>query len=147
MSVIPSPLRFSRLRSAALGFVPLLGVALALVAGACHERGNNNEQQAQGGSRPAPSSLPSVPGRIEVSENGFAPSRVIVENAEPLVFRRTTDKSCATAVIFPQYRIEEPLPLNQDVAIVLPPTASGEVAFQCGVGQYRGKVVASVAGG
>jgi Cu+-exporting ATPase len=64
-----------------------------------------------------------------------------------LVFRRTTDHSCATAVIFPQFRIEQALPLNTDVSIVLPPTASGEVAFQCGVGENRGKVVANVAGG
>ena len=124
--------------------LPLVGVCAALLLlNACRTRAVSSDEP-----KPAlPSAKPQpLAGRIEVSEAGFVPSRVIVENAEPLVFRRTTDKGCATAVIFPQFKIEEPLPLNADVTIVLPPTASGEVAFQCGVGQNRGKVVASVMG-
>jgi plastocyanin domain-containing protein len=123
--------------------LPLAGISAAFELCGCHTHAKVSDRE-----RPAAASASSAPhaDRIEISEKGFAPSHVIVENAQPLVFRRTTDKGCATAVVFPQFRIEEPLPLDTDVSIVLPPTASGEVAFQCGVGENRGKVVASVVG-
>ncbi len=142
MTQFPRP--FRSINQVVLRVLRGAGVSAALVLSACHTHGPTSDQRAQ--AAPSASALPAA-GRIEISENGFTPSRVIVENAQPLVFRRITDHSCATAVIFPQYRIEEPLPLNTDVSIVLPPTASGEVAFQCGVGENRGKVVANVAGG
>ena len=123
--------------------LPLVGACAAWGLSACHPHAELSKGRVPA-ARSA--STPPLAGRIEISEKGFVPSRVIVENAQPLVFRRTTDAGCATAVIFPQFRIEEPLPINTDVSIVLPPTASGEVAFQCGVGENRGKVVATVAG-
>lgn len=136
---------FSRIGRAALSLALLLvGVSAGFSLSACRTHAKASKHQALS----APSAGTQLAsGRIEIGESGFAPSHVIVENAQPLVFRRTTDHSCATAVIFPQFRIEQPLPLNTDVSIVLPPTASGEVAFQCGVGENRGKVVANVAGG
>jgi hypothetical protein len=137
--------RFSRISRVALSCAwCVVGVSTGLGLSACHTPAKVSAHQAP--SAPSAGTQPAL-GRIEIGENGFAPSHVIVENAQPLVFRRTTDHSCATAVIFPQFRIEQPLPLNTDVSIVLPPTASGEVAFQCGVGENRGKVVANVAGG
>ena len=137
--------RFGRISLVALSFA-LVGISAGIALSACHTRAKPSEHQASSAAAPIANMEP-VLGRIEIGESGFAPSHVIVENAQPLVFRRTTDHSCATAVIFPQFRIEQPLPLNTDVSIVLPPTASGEVAFQCGVGENRGKVVANVAGG
>jgi len=62
--------------------------------------------------------------------------------ARSLVFRRTTDDTCATSVVFPALGIQKPLPLNTDVAIELPATLTEEVTFQCGMGMHRGKVVA-----
>ena len=59
-----------------------------------------------------------------------------------MVFRRVTDSTCATAVVFPTLGIQKPLPLNTDVVIDLPATAHGELAFQCGMGMDRGKLVA-----
>lgn len=144
-SVMQSPHRISPISRVALSFA-LHGVGIFAGFGlsACHTPAKSSEHQEPS----APSAgVQRAFDRIEIGENGFAPSHVIVENAQPLVFRRTTDHSCATAVTFPQFHIEQPLPLNTDVSIVLPPTASGEVAFQCGVGENRGKVVANVAGG
>ncbi|HET9931547.1 MAG TPA: cupredoxin domain-containing protein, partial [Polyangiaceae bacterium] len=59
-----------------------------------------------------------------------------------VVFRRVADGTCATAVVFPSLGIQKALPLNTDVAVELPPDSHGELAFQCGMGMYRGKVVA-----
>jgi plastocyanin domain-containing protein len=80
--------------------------------------------------------------RVEVGNHGFRPSRVSVGANRTLVFRRTTDKTCATAVVFPALGIEKPLPLNTDVTVELPATLNEEVAFQRGMGMLHGKVVA-----
>lgn len=88
----------------------------------------------------SPSPAPLL-GRVEVTSAGFQPSRIDVGSDRSIVFRRTTDKTCATAVVFPALRIERNLPLNADVTIALPPGAKGELAFQCGMGMDRGKVV------
>jgi hypothetical protein len=79
--------------------------------------------------------------RVEVTSAGFQPSRIEAGGGRALVFRRTTDNTCATSVLFPALGIEKPLPLNSDVAVDLPPGATGELAFQCGMGMDRGKVI------
>jgi len=76
-----------------------------------------------------------------VTSAGFQPSRIEAGKGRALVFRRTTDKTCATSVVFPTLGIEKTLPLNTDVAVDLPLGATGELAFQCGMGMDRGKVI------
>lgn len=88
-------------------------------------------------------SPPSIPDeRVEVTAGGFQPSRIDVGAQRRVVFRRTSDSTCATSVVFPTLGIQKPLPLNTDVVIDLPATARGELAFQCRMGMDRGKVVA-----
>lgn len=89
----------------------------------------------------APPSPAAALGRVEVTSAGFQPSRLDLGSERSIVFRRTTDSTCATSVVFPGLGIEKPLPLNTDVAIDLPPGTKGELAFQCGMGMDRGKVV------
>ncbi len=96
------------------------------------------------GTSPTPSSGPV---RGEVTQGGFEPARVVVDVSRSLVFRRITQNTCATAVVFPSLGIEKALPLNTDVLVQLPPTASGELGFQCGMGMDRGKAVVRLAGG
>jgi len=55
---------------------------------------------------------------VEVTSEGFQPPRV---------------------TIGPDRRV---VPLNTDVAFELPASSHGELGFQCGMGMYRGKVVA-----
>jgi plastocyanin domain-containing protein len=89
---------------------------------------------------PAPASATDLP-RVEVGAHGFQPSRLALNGARRIVFRRTSDATCATAVVFPGLDIEKSLPLNTDVTVELPPSARGELGFQCGMGMYRAKVV------
>jgi plastocyanin domain-containing protein len=80
--------------------------------------------------------------RVAVTDKGFEPSTVSIGTGRRLVFRRTSENTCATAVVFPDLKIEKELPLNQDVAVDLPASAKGEIGFQCGMGMYKSKVVA-----
>jgi hypothetical protein len=62
---------------------------------------------------------------VTVTDKGFEPSRVSVQEGQParITFRRTTDNTCATEVVFPSLNIRRALPLNEDVEIEFTPAA------------------------
>lgn len=109
------------------------------------ERRANDEAKMTDRSAPAasaPPDAPAEPALVEVSAHGFQPPHATLTGTRQLRFRRTSDQTCATQVVFPALGIDKKLPLNTDVVVDLPPNATGEVAFQCGMGMYRGSVVA-----
>jgi hypothetical protein len=81
--------------------------------------------------------------RIAVTEKGFAPDKLTVQAGSPARFSfvRTTDNTCATAVVFPLLNIKRALPLNEPVSIEFTPTKSGEIAFVCGANMLKGVIV------
>jgi plastocyanin domain-containing protein len=80
---------------------------------------------------------------VRVDENGFTPSSVTTERGKPfaLVFTRTTDKTCATSVSFPELALDMPLPKDAPVRVELPTASARTYAFQCGTGMFKSKVV------
>ncbi len=101
--------------------------------------------------KPAPAPAPTVApfvsqgGEIGIvaDDKGFSPSAIQVPKgkATRLVFKRTSDKTCATEVVFPELSIKKPLPLGENVPIDLPVGESRTLAFQCGMGMYKSSVV------
>ena len=81
--------------------------------------------------------------RVTVTEKGFEPARVTMRAGTPsrLTFVRTTDATCATEVAIPSLNIKRALPLNQPVEIEVTPEKSGDIAFACGMGMFRGTLV------
>ena len=80
---------------------------------------------------------------IVVDEQGFEPAKVALRAATParLTFIRTTDKTCATEVVFPSLSIRRALPLNEPVQVEFTPAGTGDIAFACGMNMLRGAVV------
>ncbi len=80
---------------------------------------------------------------VTVGENGFVPSAVTTNKGQPLTleFKRITDKTCATQVVFPELNITKDLPLNSAVAISIPTDRPRKLAFQCGMGMFKSSVV------
>jgi len=121
-----------------------VATAIAVIATltACKSNASPAERQA-----PAPTLVATAArvatnsARVEVRSDGFHPPRVVLGTSHQVTFRRTTDSTCATAVVFPDLGIEKTLPLDTDVSIELPPSAKGELTFQCGMGMYKSKVV------
>jgi len=81
--------------------------------------------------------------RVTVTDTGFDPERLTLRAGVParVTFTRTSDKTCATAVVFASLNIRRDLPLNQPVTIEFTPANTGEVAFACGMNMLRGTVV------
>ena len=81
--------------------------------------------------------------RVTVTDASFDPQRVTLRAGVParVTFTRTSDKTCATAVVFASLNIRKELPLNTPVTIAFTPDKAGEIAFACGMNMLRGTVV------
>ena len=101
-------------------------------AGAPAARGNQSDREAKARSV-----------KIVVTEKGFEPATVSLRagSRARLTFVRTTDKTCATEVVFPSLKITRALPLNEPVLIEFTPAKTGEIGFACGMNMLRGAAV------
>jgi len=82
--------------------------------------------------------------RIRVTQHGYQPAKVEIPSntALTLAFTRESEPNCGSEVVFPTLNIRQALPLGQTVLVQLPAQAAGEIAFSCGMGMFRGMIVA-----
>ena len=83
---------------------------------------------------------------VTAGEHGFTPTSLKLPaggagSHGTVTFVRTTDKTCATEVVFPDLHLEKKLPLNEVVSVDLPTDAPKTLTFQCGMAMYKGAVV------
>jgi thiol-disulfide isomerase/thioredoxin len=80
---------------------------------------------------------------IRVDSRGYRPASVNLRRGIPaqLTFIRKTEQTCGTEIVFPDYGINRPLPLNEPVIINLTPQKSGRFKFTCGMNMFRGSLV------
>ena len=92
----------------------------------------------------APATIPQNAVRVQVTRHGFDPARVIIPAGTPLTlaFTREAAPNCGAEIVFPALSIRQALPLGQTVLVQLPAQAAGEIGFSCGMGMYRGMLVA-----
>jgi len=84
--------------------------------------------------------------RVVASEHGFTPGSLALPKGGPgskvaVTFLRTTDKTCATEVVFPDLGVKKDLPLDTPVSVDVPTDAARTLAFQCGMAMYKGALV------
>jgi plastocyanin domain-containing protein len=115
-------------------------VALAFSIGAC-------KSEPAAGTAPAqPAAVESISGKlvkVTVGAHGFEPNSIILARGEnvTLEFTRTTDKTCADKVVFPDLGVTKDLPVNTPVTLRVPTDTTRRLTFQCGMGMYRSAVV------
>lgn len=102
-----------------------LVVAAALALAGCRDRGPAGE-----------------PVKITVTRNGYEPWRVEARKDVPLtlVVTRTTDETCATELVLPEYGIDRKLPLNEPVTITFTPSRSGTLRYSCAMRMFQGQI-------
>lgn len=83
--------------------------------------------------------------RIRVTQHGYDPARIEIPADQPvtLAFTRDETPNCGAEVVFPSLGVRQALPLSATVLIKLPAQSAGEIAFSCGMGMFRGMVVAT----
>jgi len=81
--------------------------------------------------------------KVVINTHGFEPASLDLKANQPakITFLRQTNDTCATEVVFPDYKIKKELPLNQPVDVEFTPTKPGTMAFACGMNMYQGKIV------
>jgi plastocyanin domain-containing protein len=93
----------------------------------------------------APTVIPADGGAVVIiaDEKGFTPTEVRATKGSlaSLIFKRTSDNTCAKEVVFPELKIRRELPLNEAVAIQLPTQIDHTYRFQCGMAMWEGTVV------
>lgn len=115
----------------------LLGANQVFANGTNGEKTNRNAK-AKAARRAHPKTV-----RVTVNKNGFSPSSVNVEEGFPLtlIFKRTTKEGCGNRVVFPSLNITRDLPVGKNVTVKFTPDNTGEIAFTCGMGMYKGKIL------
>ncbi len=109
----------------------------------CDKSGSSPGQPSQTGAPAAAESTGARTVAVTVDGNGFTPSKISVKKNQDVTLRftRTTDSTCAKKVVFPDLKVEKPLPLNEAVEIKIPTDSARTLAFQCGMGMYKSAVV------
>lgn len=76
-------------------------------------------------------------------KGGYSPDTVIVSRGKPvrLNFRREETASCSDKVVFEGFDKSAELPTGELVAVELMPKESGEFAFACPMGMFRGRLI------
>ena len=84
---------------------------------------------------------------IEASKDGYSPERIVGKPGEKLVlvFKRTIEADCLAQVKVADGAPVD-LPMNTPVEVPVTVPQSGELAFACGMGMFKGTVVADAKG-
>lgn len=125
-------------------FVAALAAAAVALA-ACDQK---HDDAAPPSALASPLAAPELPGGLRVTgtEHGWTPSTLSLPqgaagSTTTVTFVRTTDKTCATEVVFPDLGMKKELLLNQPVAVQVPTDTARTLTFQCGMAMYKGKLV------
>lgn len=82
--------------------------------------------------------------RISVTKDGFSRTSISGEVGSrlTLIFTRRTSEGCGSKVVFPELGITKNLPVGKPVTVVITPKKEGTINFSCGMGMYKGSIVA-----
>ena len=82
--------------------------------------------------------------QVEVTVNGgYTPNTVVLQQGVPasIVFDRKDSSGCFSHVVFPDFGINEELPVGEQHSIDIDTSKPGEYQYACGMNMFHGKVV------
>jgi hypothetical protein len=91
------------------------------------------------------SALPSDAIRVKINPDGYEPMCVAIPAGKPvkIAFERSAQSNCGGKVVFPALGLSKEVPLGGSALFDLPAQPAGEYRFTCGMGMYRGSIVAA----
>ena len=81
---------------------------------------------------------------VTVTVNGgYVPNTVVLKQGVPanIVFDRKDPSGCFSHVVFPDFGVNEELPVNEKHAIEIDTSKPGEYQYACGMNMFHGKVI------
>ena len=77
---------------------------------------------------------------LTVTSKGFEPSVVTVKAGRPvkIVVTRKTERTCATEIVMKDFGVNQPLPYEKSVTVVVSPKGPGQYRFACGMNMIAG---------
>jgi plastocyanin domain-containing protein len=130
---------------------PLFAASFAFVVAAAsptrssamddHQHGSHGQAQAAAPaatSTPAPKDAQVV--ELTVTSKGFEPAVITVKSGTPvkLVVTRKTERTCATEIVMKDFGVNQPLPLEKPVTVVVTPKGPGQYRYACGMNMIAG---------
>jgi plastocyanin domain-containing protein len=82
--------------------------------------------------------------KVEVVVNGgYTPNTVVLKQGVPasIVFDRKDPSGCFSHVMFPDFGVNEELPIGKQHSIDIDTSKPGEYQYACGMNMFHGKVV------
>lgn len=79
---------------------------------------------------------------IQVTKQGFVPEKVTVKAGTPVALHvtRTVDRTCATEIVLKDFGVNQPLPMDKTVTVVVNPKKPGTYRFACGMDMIAGEL-------
>lgn len=76
-------------------------------------------------------------------DGGYLPNVVVLKKDIPakIVFHRKDFSACFSHVVFPDFGINEELPVGEKFAIEIDTSTVGEFSYACGMNMFHGKVI------
>lgn len=80
---------------------------------------------------------------VVVVNGGYTPNTVVLKQGVPasIVFDRKDPSGCFSHVMFPDFGINEELPVNEKFAVDIDTSKPGEYQYACGMNMFHGKVI------
>ncbi len=88
--------------------------------------------------------IPAGATRLRITAHGYEPMRLEIPEGRPvtLAITRTSEGNCGGRIVFPALGLTHDIPPGGTTLLTLPAQPKGEVHFTCGMGMYRGSIVA-----
>lgn len=80
---------------------------------------------------------------IYIDQNGYSPKQIVLQAGREVKLHliNTTGNNCAQAFTIPSMRLQKIIPVGtSDTLTFTTPQMSGQIAFMCGMGMYRGNI-------
>lgn len=82
--------------------------------------------------------------RINISvDGGYTPGNIKlkINSKTRIILKRTDSNTCLEEFVIPDLKIKKYLPLGKEIEIVITPTKTGTIGFNCSMNMYHGKFI------